>query len=112
MLRVKYNSLNKHWYKIFNLSKGYRKSNSTLKIYAKEQLIQSFYYSYISRRLKKRKYKSKWISRVNKYCKLYNINYSDFLTKLHKKNIFINTKILALLANINNSMFKELLFLE
>lgn len=108
MLRIVYKN-NTYKKKIFRLAKGYRKGNSTLNIYIKEQLIQSYYFKYISRRLQKRKYRLSWISRLNIFCQLYNTNYSKVICNLHKNNIFINKKILAVLTFIDTSVFKKLI---
>jgi large subunit ribosomal protein L20 len=109
MIRIKRgNVANKRRKKMLKLAKGFVGSNSKLSTFAGEQIIQSFYFSYIGRKLKKRNFRSIWISRINAACRLNDSIYSIFLGKLKKLNIFINKKILALLSYNDLSTFNYL----
>jgi len=84
--------------KYLHLAKGYRGSNSRLSTMAEEQIIQSYNFAYIGRRLKKRTFHRLWISRINAAVKQQHSNYSTFIGSLRFHNIFLNTKVLAALA--------------
>ena len=84
--------------KYITLAKGYVGANSRLSTYASEQIIQSLNFAYISRRLKKRNFRTIWIYRINAALRIRNKNYSQFLGDLRNLNIFLNRKILAYLA--------------
>ena len=84
--------------KYLKLAKGYTGSNSRLSIMATEQIVQSFNFAYIARRLKKRNFRSIWIARINTAIRLKNMTYSNFIGLLKKNNIYLDRKILAFLA--------------
>jgi len=98
MIRIK-NNCAKNWKKKYlKLAKGYRNNNSKLSVFATEQVIQSLYFAYISRKIKKRIFKHLWISRIKTICELKTLKYSNIIGSLRKKNIFINKKLLAYLS--------------
>ena len=99
MIRIKRGNISsKRRKKNFNLAKGYQGSNSKLSKKIKEQIIQSFQFAYIGRKLKKRIFRYNWISRINSITHTRQNNYSIFLGCLRNINILINRKILAFLA--------------
>lgn len=99
MVRVKRgNVAAKRRKKYFRLAKGYVGSNSKLSSLAGEQVIQSFYFAYIGRRLKKRNFRKIWIARVNAATRAKANTYSQFLGSIRKRDIFLNRKVLANLA--------------
>ena len=104
MIRIKYNKNTKKK-KYFKLAKGFTHSNSCLLRKVKEQVIQSLYSAYIGRKLKKRIFKSLWIYRIKAALKNNNNKYSIFIGYLRKFNIFINKKMLSILAYTNISHF-------
>lgn len=84
--------------KYLKLAKGYTGSNSRLSIMAGEQIVQSLNFAYISRRLKKRNFRSIWIARINMTIRLKNLTYSTFMGLLKLNNIYLDRRILAFLA--------------
>lgn len=94
--------------KFFHLAKGYVGSNSRLSTMASEQVIQSLQFAYISRRLKKREFRKIWIYRINAATHIKGNSYSKFIGCLRNLQIFINRKILALLAFYDLSVFNIL----
>jgi large subunit ribosomal protein L20 len=99
MIKVKFgNKSNKKHKKYFNLTKGFIGSNANLFRKVSEQIKQSLYTAYKERKLKKRKFKKFWIYRINAALKNNNNTYSFFIGYLKKLNIFINKKILSIIA--------------
>lgn len=88
--------------KILKLSKGYWGGKSRLFRTANEAVMKSLSYAYVGRKLKKRDFRSLWITRISAACKLNGMNYSTFINGLKKADIVLNRKILAELA-VNDS---------
>ena len=65
-------------------------------------------YAYRDRRTKKRSFRSLWIQRINAAVREYDMSYSEFMGKIHKKNIDISRKTLADLAMNNPDAFKAI----
>lgn len=84
--------------KYLKLAKGYVGSNSRLSTMASEQVVQSFQFAYIGRRLKKRNFRRIWIYRINAATRARKNLYSKFIGSIRDLNIFLNRKMLALLA--------------
>jgi len=84
--------------KILKMAEGYFGSKHLLFKTAKEQVLHSLRYAYISRRLVKRDYRKLWIKRINAACRVNDISYSVFMNGLKKANININRKMLSELA--------------
>lgn len=93
--RIKYKKIAKNYIGCY--SRLYRKM--------KEQIKQSLYFSYIGRKLKKRNFKKFWISRINVALKNNKNRYSQFIGLLKKINIFINKKMLSIIAYNNLNFF-------
>jgi len=77
--------------KILIKSKGFKKSN--LYKLAKQKYIKKLLNQYKSRKLKKRKYRSRWIFLLNNFLKNLNLRYSLFISSLKKQKIALNRKI-------------------
>lgn len=109
MVRVKRGNVAlKRKKKYFKFCKGYRHSNSKLSTMAMEQSIQSLYFAYIGRKLKKRNFRKYWIYRINSALSNSQIKYSPFLGLLKKMKIFLNKKMLAYLAYNDPFLFQYL----
>ena len=75
---------------------------------AKEQVMHSLRYAYVSRRNIKRDYRKLWIRRINAACRLNDISYSKFMYGLKVANININRKMLSELAINDPKAFADL----
>ena len=79
-----------------------KRRNKTLKLakgyWANEQVMKSLTYAYVGRRLKKRDFRSLWITRISAACKLNGMNYSTFMHGLKTAGIEINRKMLSEMA--------------
>ena len=84
--------------RILKQAEGYFGSKHLLFKTAKEQVLHSLRYAYISRRLVKRDYRKLWIRRINAACRKNDISYSVFMNGLKKANIQINRKMLSEIA--------------
>ncbi len=84
--------------KVLKLAKGYFGAKSRNFKMAKQAVIKSGQYAYVGRKLKKRDFRSLWITRISAACKLNDINYSRFMNGLKKAGIDLNRKMLADIA--------------
>jgi len=110
MVRVKRgNVARKRRKKILMLASGYRGAHSTLFRIANQQVMKALRYSYIGRKQKKRIFRRIWISRINAASRLYDVSYSQLISKLKKSNIDLNRKILSQIAVLDASTFKFLI---
>jgi len=91
--------------KILKLAKGYWGAKSKLFRVANQAVMKSLKYAYISRRLKKRDFRSLWITRISAAAKLNGINYSRLMYGLKKADIQLNRKVLAELAIVDPAAF-------
>lgn len=94
--------------KILNRAEGYFGSKHLLFKTAKEQVLHSLRYAYVSRREIKRDFRKLWIKRINAACHENGISYSKFMDGLHKSNIEINRKMLSEMAIADPGAFKAL----
>ena len=109
MVRVKGAlSTRKRHKKILKLAKGYRGAKSKLFRIANQAVMKSLSYAYVGRKLKKRDFRSLWITRISAACKMNDINYSRFMNGLKKANIEINRKMLSEIAISDPAAFTQL----
>ena len=94
--------------KTLKLAKSYWGSKSRHFKMAKQAVAKSGVYSYVSRKLKKRDFRSLWITRINAAARLNGMSYSTFINGLKKHNITVNRKILADLAVNDAAAFTKL----
>ena len=94
--------------KTLKLAKGYWGSKSKHFKMANQQVMKSLTYAYVGRRLKKRDFRSLWITRISAAVKLHGMNYSTFMHGLKAAGVEINRKMLAELAVNNEAAFAQL----
>ena len=70
---------------------------------ANQAVMKSLTYAYTGRKLKKRDFRSLWITRISAACKMNGMNYSTFMHGLKVKGIEINRKMLSEMA-INDAV--------
>jgi large subunit ribosomal protein L20 len=106
MVRVKRgNVASKRRKKYLNLAKGFVGANSNLSTMAGEQVVQSLNFAYIGRKLKKRNFRRIWIYRINAATRARLNIYSIFIGCLRNINVFLDRKILSLIAFNDLSSF-------
>ena len=93
--------------KVMKLAKGYWGAKSKQYRAASEQVARSLRYAFKGRKLRKRDFRSLWITRINAAARLNGMSYSTFINGL-KHNITVNRKILADLAVNDAAAFTKL----
>lgn len=81
--------------KILKLTKGFHGARSLRIKAAKEALLHSMSYQYRDRRLRKRTFRSLWITRISAAVKPFGITYSRFIEGLTKAKVSIDRKLLS-----------------
>jgi len=94
--------------KTLKLAKGYWGAKSKHFKMAQEQVMKSLTYAYTGRRLKKRDFRSLWITRISAAAKSNGMNYSNFMHGLKLAGVEINRKMLAELAVNDKPAFSAL----
>lgn len=94
--------------KILKETRGYFGSRGNVWTVAKNTWEKGQQYAYRDRRNKKRNFRGLWIIRINAGVREYGMSYSEFMGKIHEKNITINRKVLADLAMNNPEAFKAI----
>lgn len=89
-------------------AKGYRGLRSRTFKWAKNATMKAGLRSYTSRRLKKRDFRSLWITRINAGCRAMGVKYSRLIDAMTKKDMAINRKMLSELAVNQPEVFKKI----
>lgn len=94
--------------KILKANKGYYGARHRLFRVANQAFLRAGEHQFAGRKLRKRDMKSLWIIRINAILSQMGVNYSTFTHDLKKKNIKLNTKVIAEIATTYPEAFKEL----
>ena len=94
--------------KILKAAKGYWGSKSKHFRMAKQAVMKSGNYAFTGRKLKKRDFRSLWITRISAQAKVNGLNYSQFMHGLKLAGIELNRKMLSELAVSDKEAFASL----
>ena len=93
---------------ILKAAKGYFGRRKNVHTVAKNAVEKGMQYAYRDRKNKKRTFRALWIQRINAGARLHGMSYSQFMGKIHEKEINLNRKVLADLAMNHPDAFKEI----
>lgn len=109
MTRVKRGVLKRKKHsKVLKQTKGYYGSHSRSYRLAKEELLKSMSYAYRDRKVKKRTFRSLWITRINAAARSNGLSYNEFINGLKNANVDINRKVLSDIAINDPAAFSKL----
>ena len=94
--------------KVLKLAKGYWGAKSKHFKMAKQAVMKSGNYAFAGRKMKKRDFRSLWITRISAQAKVNGLNYSKFMCGLKRAGINLNRKMLAELAVSDKEAFASL----
>lgn len=97
--------------RLFKAVKGNFGGRSKLYRTAKETLLRAGAYAFRDRRVKKREFRSLWITRITAACRERGLNYSTFVHGLKLAGIDLNRKSLSEIAIHSPSVFDEIVAL-
>lgn len=96
--------------KVLSRTKGFRMTKNRLIKVAIEADLHAGHYAYVGRKLRKRDFRSLWITRISAAVKQVDptMNYSKFMHGLKEKGILLNRKSLSELAIHDPKAFESL----
>ena len=90
---------------VLKAAKGYWGSKSKHFKMAKQAVLKSGNYAFAGRKLKKRDFRSLWITRISAQAKVCGMNYSTLMHGLKLAGIELNRKMLAEIAVADKEAF-------
>ena len=94
---------------VLKQTKGFRHGRSTKERQAKEAILHAGSYAFAHRRDKKSHNRKLWNIKINAEARELGMSYSKMMGALAKKNIMLDRKILADLAEHHSSTFAKVL---
>ncbi|MDR2172236.1 MAG: 50S ribosomal protein L20 [Planctomycetaceae bacterium] len=94
--------------RLFKRAKGFRGGRGKLLRTVKETIIRANCYATRDRRVRKRDFRSLWITRINAAVRNLGLRYSEFICGLKAANITLDRKTLADLAVNDQKAFAEI----
>ncbi len=88
-------------------TKGYRFGRKNKEREAREAMMHAGAHAFAHRRDKKNDFRRLWTIRINAAVRQFELSYSKFINMLNKKNVGIDRKILADLAENNPETFER-----
>jgi large subunit ribosomal protein L20 len=109
MARVKGGLIaNKRRKNVLKMAKGYRFGRSTKEKQAKEAILHAGVHAFRDRRNKKRNFRRLWTIKINAAVRPLGLNYSNFIDILNKKEVKLDRKVLADIAENNPETFSRI----
>ncbi len=93
--------------RLLSSAKGFWGARSKVYTIAKHHVEKSWQHAYVGRKLKKRHFRSLWITRINAAARTHGTTYARLIGALNKKQIGINRKLLADLAANHPQAFEQ-----
>ncbi|MBU8913269.1 MAG: 50S ribosomal protein L20 [Spirochaetales bacterium] len=94
--------------KLLKQAKGYWGRRSKLYRTAKDAVAKSLSYAYRDRKVRKRAFRTLWITRISAGCRAEGLSYSRFMNGLKRADVQINRKVLSNLAIEDREAFQAL----
>jgi large subunit ribosomal protein L20 len=95
--------------KLLKLTKGYRWGRKSKERAASEALLHGLSRMFKGRKEKKRDYRRLWQVQINAAVRAEGMKYSQFINALQKKNVKLDRKIMADLAQNEPEVFKKII---
>ncbi len=94
---------------VLKQAKGFRWGRKNKERLAREALLHAGKHAFSGRKLKKRDYRKMWQVKIGAATKASNVPYNQFMSSLNKKNIELDRKVLAELAEKHPEVFSKIL---
>lgn len=94
--------------KVLKLTKGFRWGRKSKERAAKEALLHALPRMFRGRKEKKRVFRKLWNVQINAAARDAGTKYSALISALHKKNVKLDRKVLADLAQNDPAVFKKI----
>lgn len=93
--------------KVLKAAKGFHWGRKSKERLAREALLHAWSYAFAGRKQKKRDYRRLWNTKINAAVRGDHLSYNMFISALKKKNIQLDRKILAHLAEYHPDIFQK-----
>ncbi len=94
--------------KLLSLTKGYKHGRKNLVRLAHQAMIRAGQYAFRDRRVKKRVFRTRWISKINAGVRAHGMSYSQFIAGLDRIDNQLDRKVLADLAEFHPEEFEKI----
>ena len=109
MARIKHSvSTQRRKRKVLKAAKGQYGARSRRYRLAKESVARAMRYSTRDRKVRKREFRSLWITRINAACRQSGFTYSRLISGLKKAKVSLDRKIIADMAVNDSPAFQKL----
>lgn len=110
MVRIKRGKISlKRRRNILKQTKGYKWGRKSKERLATEALLHAYTHSFHDRKKKKGNFRRLWNVKINAGTRSAGVSYNAFIHRLKQKNIQLNRKMLATLAQYHPKTFTQLL---
>ena len=110
MTRVKRGTIaHKKREKLLKYTKGFRWGRKSKERAAKEALLHAWEHAFRGRKENKRNYRALWQTKINAAVRSEGMTYSRFIDALKKKQIRLDRKVLADIAEHEPAAFKKII---
>lgn len=92
--------------KLLTYTKGFKWGRKSKERMAREALLHAWSHAFVGRKQKKRSYRRLWQIKIGAAAKTNGFSYSKLIAALKEKNIALDRKILASLAEHQPDVFK------
>lgn len=107
MTRVKRGTIaHKRREKILKYTKGFRWGRKSKERAAKEALLHAWTHAFQGRKEKKRTFRALWTVKINAASRALGVTYGNLISLMKKKNVELDRKVLADLAENRPEAFK------
>ncbi len=108
MTRVKRGTIaHKRREKLLKAAKGFKWGRKSKERFAREALLHAWSNAFVGRKMKKRAARQLWQTKISAASKPAGISYSRLMDALKKKNIMLDRKILADIAEHHPHVFSQ-----
>jgi len=94
--------------RVLKAAKGYFGDRSRRYRLAKETVARALRFATRDRKVRKREFRSLWITRINAACREVGLSYSRLMSGLKKAHVTIDRKMIAEMAVNDTAAFKKL----
>jgi large subunit ribosomal protein L20 len=109
MVRVKRGvNAHKKREKLLRYTKGFKWGRKSKERLAREALLHAWPHAFRGRKERKRNYRALWQTQIGAGAKINGLSYSKLMDSLHKKNIALDRKILAQIAQDKPEVFAKI----
>lgn len=95
--------------KLLRHAKGFRWGRKSKERLAREALLHAWSHAFVGRKQKKRSFRRLWQTKIGAAARIQGISYNKLIAALKRKNIQLDRKVLAEIAEGHPGVFKKIL---